>query len=108
MPIETPIVPFGDINPVTFVIDKLRVRLRPNESVGIIQDIEEILLDKWPTLTKNQIDALKLIVDIQFRKLAKILPDLKLMEHGMGETASKVNFIINVGDKASSTETRIL
>ena len=108
MTTDTAIVPFGDINPVTFVIDKLRVRLRPNESVGIIQDIEEILLDKWPTLTKNQIDSLKLIVDIQFRKLAKIMPDLKMMDHNMGETASKVNFIINVGDKTNSTETKIL
>jgi hypothetical protein len=105
---DKPIVPFGDINPVNFVIDTLRTRLRPNESVGIIQDIEEILLERWPTLTKNQIDSLKLIVDIQFRKLAKIMPDLKMMDHSMGETAAKVNFIINVGPKTDDTETKII
>ncbi len=78
--------------------EELRTRLRPFDAVDIINEIQAIIQTEHRSMGKNQIDALKLQADIQFRKLAKILPDLKAMDHQMGDTASKVNFIINMAD----------
>ena len=97
-----------EVDPVAYVLDKLRDRLRPHESISIINEVEEIIREKWVGLGKNQIDALKLLVDIQFRKLAKVLPDLKVVDGAVGETASKVNFIINVESPSAPKETKIL
>ena len=92
-----------------FTVDQLRERLRPFDSLDLINEVQEIVKQEWETLGKNQIDALKLQFDIQFRKLSKVLPDLKAMDHNMGETASKVNFIINLdGVKPAAAETKKL
>jgi hypothetical protein len=79
--------------------DILRKRVRPLDVFDEIDEVGDILAREWEALTKNQIDALKLRVDILFRKLAKVLPDLKLMEHDVGDTAGKVTFIMNLSDK---------
>lgn len=82
----------------TTSVDLLRDRLRPADAITAIREIEGILLDEWRGLTRNQIDALKLRTDIQFRKLSKVLPDLKAMDHNVGDTASKVTFVLNLGE----------
>ena len=92
-----------------FTVDQLRERLRPFDSLDLINEVQEIVKQEWETLGKNQIDALKLQCDIQFRKLSKVLPDLKAMDHNMGDTASNVNFIINMdGAKPATTEAKKL
>ena len=83
-------------NQKQFTVDQLRERLRPFDALDLINEVQQIVQDEWQNLGKNQIDALKLQCDIQFRKLSKVLPDLKAMDHNMGETASKVNFVINM------------
>lgn len=88
--------PISESRPKASSIDAIRERLRPHDCVDIINEIESTLRDEWSNLGKNQVDGLKLLADIEFRKLAKILPDLKAMDHGIGETASKVNFVINL------------
>lgn len=92
---NTPVpIPASTETPLS--IEELRVRLRPHKCSEIINEVESTLRDEYYNLGKNQIDALKLLVDIQFRKLSKFMPDLKAMDHNVGETASKVNFIINL------------
>jgi hypothetical protein len=86
----------SDSEPKKFSIEQFRERLRPQDALDILEEVQNTVRDQWEVLSKNQIDALKLQSDIQFRKLAKIIPDIKAMDHNIGETASKVNFILNL------------
>jgi len=87
----------------TVALDQLRDRLRPFDAVDLINEVQDTISEEWRTMSRNQIDALKLQADIQFRKLSKLLPDLKAMDHSMGDTASKVNFIINMPNSSTAT-----
>lgn len=100
------VIPITEIDRKQYAVDQLRDRLRPFDAVDTINEIQIIIKDEWRMLGKNQIDALKLQSDIQFRKLSKLLPDLKAMDHSVGDTASKVNFIINMsGTTVNTNET---
>lgn len=97
-----------DLDKREFNLAQLRDRLRPFDCLDLINEVQDIVQDQWEVLSKNQIDALKLQTDIQFRKLLKILPDLKAMDHAVGESASKVNFIINLDGIKPEKETKTL
>ena len=99
------VTPIAELDRKAYAVDQLRDRLRPFDAVDTINEIQTIIRDEWRTMGKNQVDALKLQSDIQFRKLSKILPDLKAMDHSVGETASKVNFIINMSGTSAPSET---
>lgn len=43
--------------------------------------IEKQVETRLSTLDLGEVPALKLLADIQFRKLAKVLPDLKAIDH---------------------------
>lgn len=75
----------------------LRRDLRVEEAIRDLNDVGALLRAQWQTMTRNQIDASKLRVELARIKLAKALPDLKSMEHstGVGEN-DKVQFIINL------------
>jgi len=98
----------SDIDKKKFNLEQLRERLRPFDALDIINEVQGIVQDQWEQLSKNQIDALKLQTDIQFRKLSKIIPDVKAMDHGVGDTASKVNFILNLTGSPTEKETKVL
>lgn len=98
---ESNATPVSQIDRKAFSVDQLRERLRPFDAVDIINEVQDTLREEWRGLGKNQIDALKLQVEIQFRKLAKVLPELKAMDHTIGEGSSKVNFVIHM-DKTPS------
>lgn len=74
--------------------DALRARINPYDCFGKIDEVSQILQDQWTVLRKNEIDALRLQVDIQFKKLAKMLPDLKNTEMDIKGQDGKVTFII--------------
>jgi len=72
----------------------LRARISPSDCLSKLAEVEGIVQQDWSILRKNQIDALRLQADIQFRKLQKILPDLKSTALTVGDSDSKVQFII--------------
>jgi len=89
-------------------IAQLRSRLRPADSLDQLSTVRDILIDRWEELGKNQIDALKTRIDLEMRLLNKTLPDLKVMDHQMGESASKVNFVINLNGPNNETVVKTL
>ena len=58
---------------------------RENIKLGIclsnIAWVEEQVRERLSTLDLGDVPALKLYADIQFRKIAKVLPDLKSVDH---------------------------
>jgi len=77
--------------------EALRKDLRVEEAVRDLNDVGLLLRSQWQTMTRNQIDANKLRVELARIKLAKALPDLKSMEHSTGSGENdKVQFIINL------------
>lgn len=58
---------------------------RENIRIGIclskLDWIEKQVETRLSTLDLGEVPALKLLADIQFRKLAKVLPDLKAIDH---------------------------
>ena len=105
---NTDLTTFNIANPVAYKRDTMIERLRPQEAVGGINEVLETLTEVGHTLSKNQIDALKLRADILWKIIGKVLPDIKMSDGNSVDTLSRVNFIINVGDKTNSTETKII
>lgn len=95
------ILTLDDTDPKQLTIEQLRERLRPSDALDVLQEVQDTLADQWENLSKNQIDALKLQADIQFKLLSKIIPDVKSMDHNIGDGSSKVNFIINLDGGAT-------
>jgi len=60
--------------------EALREGLKGREYLRQLDNIDKIVSDEWKTLDGPQIQALKLKADLQFRRLAKVLPDLKATE----------------------------
>jgi len=56
--------------------------------------VEELI----PTMESSDVAKYRLLADIQFRKLSKILPDLKSIELG-GDSDNPVNIIFTALDK---------
>ena len=60
--------------------ETLRDQLRCNEYLASLHKIHERVASKWHRMDSNQIGASRLQADICFRLLAKVLPDLKMVE----------------------------
>jgi hypothetical protein len=61
--------------------DAARDRLRAWQFLRRLREIDAVLAEKWETLEQAAIQALRLRADIQFRQLAKVMPDRKAIEH---------------------------
>lgn len=85
----------SEIDQELFTVEQLRTRLRPFDSIDLINEVQNTLKAEWRSLSKNQIEALSLQVNIQFRKLTKVLPELKATDHTISGGNSKVTFVIN-------------
>jgi len=57
-----------------------RDRIDAGRCLARLAKIEDELEANWRTMDLGEVPALKLLADIQFRKLAKVLPDLKAVE----------------------------
>lgn len=60
--------------------EALREELRAREYLRQIQDVADVIDENWASIEANQINALKLKADLNFKRLAKCLPDLKSVE----------------------------
>ncbi len=58
--------------------DALREELKAREYLRQIEEIDGTLQENWRDLASGELQALKLRADLQFRRLAKVLPDLRL------------------------------
>lgn len=58
--------------------DALREELQAREYLRQIDEIDRTLQGNWRDLASGELQALKLRADLQFRRLAKVLPDLRL------------------------------
>jgi hypothetical protein len=77
-------------------LEELRSRLRPADALDKILEVSGILQDQWEMLGKNQIDALKAQAELNFRLLAKTIPDMKSIDQSAGSAPAKVNFFLNL------------
>lgn len=59
--------------------DALREELQAREYLRQIQQVDNALSAEWRTMKRTQVEALRLKVDLNFRRLKKVLPDLKLV-----------------------------
>jgi hypothetical protein len=100
---NTPIATLEDLKAGPLSVDQLRKQLRVNDAITDINDVATILRDDWESLSKNQIEACRLRVDIARIKLAKVMPDIKAIEHTAGGDTSKVQFVINMGQDGVKT-----
>ena len=57
----------------------LREELQAREYLRQIQQVDNALSAEWRTMKRTQVEALRLKVDLNFRRLKKVLPDLKLV-----------------------------
>ena len=60
--------------------ENLRKELQAREYLRQIENIAVILGESWETISSEQTSALRLKADINFKRLAKVLPDLKAVE----------------------------
>lgn len=70
----------------------LYAMVNPTEAIGRLKQIDEILRDRWSELTRTEIEALRLAHDLQFKLLAKVMPDQKAVEIA-GKKDAPVQFI---------------
>lgn len=71
----------------------LRKRLRPAEYISNIEECMEHLRAHWQTMGKNQIDALRAIIQANSELLDKSLPDLRAVDM-TPEKEAPVRFLI--------------
>jgi hypothetical protein len=68
----------------------LREKLKAEEALADIEKTEQLLADNYKTLSAPQVGALRAVLESKWRKVAKILPDLKAVEHEPGENAERL------------------
>lgn len=60
--------------------EALREQLKGLEYLRQIERVDQVLQEGWRDMDGDQIAALRLRADLQFRRLAKVLPGLKAVE----------------------------
>lgn len=77
-------MPKGKVGAITAVVENRRIRqealreeLKAREYLRQLEEIDKRLSKNARTLESGELQALKLRVEIQFRRLAKVLPDVK-------------------------------
>ena len=68
----------------------LREKLNAEGAIEDIALVDKTVRDNWKTVEPAQVGALKLLADNAWRKLAKVLPDVKAVEHDVGENAEEM------------------
>lgn len=74
--------------------DNLREELQAREYLRQLQEIDKELCDNWKQMKSDSVAALRLRADINFKRLAKVLPDIKAIEHS-GPEGEAVETVIN-------------
>lgn len=100
---NTQITSVDDLKAAPLSVDQLRKQLRVPDAISDMNDVAEILRFDWRDMSKNQIEACRLRVDIARIKLAKVMPDIKAIEHTAGGDTGKVQFVINMGQDGVKT-----
>lgn len=81
-------------------------RLKPSRLLSELDQIAELLDAHWQTLTRPQVEALKLRASLTIELLKKAVPDLKSIEPA-GANDKAVQYVmeapVKVADKAAST-----
>lgn len=77
----------------TITLDELRRRTNPEARLGDIDVVDGILRGSWERLSRNQIDALRLRVDIATKLLGKSLPDVKAVEHSLSAGDDRIKYV---------------
>ena len=60
--------------------ENLREELKAREYLRQLEQVDEIVSENWKTLGATEVAALRLKADINFKRLAKVLPDVKAIE----------------------------
>lgn len=68
----------------------LRDKLKAERAIDDLDMVNDTVRTKWGELSAPQVGALKLLADNAWRKLAKVLPDVKAVEHDVGENTEKL------------------
>lgn len=63
----------------------LRDKLNAEKAIDDIALVDKTVREKWQRMSAPQVGALKLLADNSWRKLAKVLPDVKAVEVDIGE-----------------------
>ena len=58
----------------------IRETLQASEYLRQLESIANTVNEEWKSLTTEQIQSLKLLADINYKRLNKVLPDLKSIE----------------------------
>lgn len=74
-----------------------RERLRASVCIKNLEWVESEIRERLQQLDLAEVPALRLYADIQLRKMAKVLPDLKAVEH-TGQVDVGLNIVINAGE----------
>ena len=60
--------------------ENLREELKAREYLRQLDEVAGDVSENWRTLSSEQVSALRLKSDLNFKRLAKVLPDLKAIE----------------------------
>jgi hypothetical protein len=66
--------------------------VNPTEALGRLKEIDQILKGRWQDLTRTEVETLRLATDLQFKLLAKVMPDQKAVEIA-GKKDAPVRFV---------------
>tara|TARA_R110002012_G_scaffold28010_15_gene88836 strand:+ start:334 stop:618 length:285 start_codon:yes stop_codon:yes gene_type:complete len=66
--------------------EALREELKAREYLRQLDIVDGELSDNWNSLSSENIAALRLKVDLNLKRLLKVLPDLKSIEHSGDES----------------------
>ena len=65
--------------------EELREKLKGLEYLRQIDDAVSKVIDERYQVDPDELKARKFVVDTNFKRLAKVLPDLKSIEHDVGD-----------------------
>ena len=85
--------------------EELREKFQGLEYIRQISDAVQPVVDaRYTGFDSDELAARKFVVDTNFRRLAKILPDLKSIEHDIGERFEQLILRDLTGTNESRTE----
>lgn len=61
--------------------EALREELKAREYLRQIDQVNDDVTEHWRNLSSEQVSALRLKSDLNFKRLAKVLPDIKAVEY---------------------------
>ena len=60
--------------------ENLREELKAREYLRQLDEVAQEVTENWKSLSSENVSALRLKADINFKRLAKVLPDVKAVE----------------------------